>query len=98
MDVKKASQTAKDYLLDLFEGEEIMNIGLEEIEFDNSSKNWSVTVGFSRPWDYSNKSPTTPTLFGELSQPLARSYKIVRINDSSGQVLAVKDRTLTSTT
>ena len=65
MDVKKASQTAKDYLLDLFEGEEIMNIGLEEIEFDNSSKNWSVTVGFSRPWDYSNKSPTTPTLFGE---------------------------------
>ena len=75
MDVKEAARTAKDYLLDLFEGEETMNVGLEEIDFDDSSKSWSVTVGFSRPWDYSNKSPMTPTLFGELSQPLTRSYQ-----------------------
>ena len=98
MDVREAARTAKDYLLDLFEGEEIMNVGLQEIDFDDSSKNWSVTVGFSRPWDYSNKSPMTPTLFGELSQPLTRSYKIVRINDQSGRVLAVKDRMLTHST
>ena len=98
MDVKEAARTAKDYLLDLFEGEEIMNVGLEEIDFDDSSKSWSVTVGFWRPWDYSNKSPMTPTLFGELSQPLTRSFKIVRINDQSGRVLAVKDRMLTHST
>ena len=98
MDVKEAARTAKDYLLDLFEGEEIINVGLEEIEFDDSSKNWSITVGFWRPWDYSNKSPMTLTLFGELSRPLTRSYKIVRINDQSGRVVAVKDRTLTNAT
>ena len=40
----------------------------------------------------------TPTLFGELSQSLTRSYKIVRINDQSGRVLAVKDRMLTHST
>ena len=98
MDVQEAARSAKDYLLDPFEGEEIMNVGLEEIEFDDSSKNWPITVGFSRPWDYSNKSPMTPTLFGELSQSLTRSYKIVRINDQSSRVLAVKDRMLTTPT
>jgi hypothetical protein len=36
MDVKETARTAKDYLLDLFEGEEIMNVGLEEIDFDDS--------------------------------------------------------------
>ena len=38
MDVKEAARTAKNYLLDLFEGEEIMNVGLEEIDFDDSSE------------------------------------------------------------
>jgi hypothetical protein len=40
----------------------------------------------------------TLTLFGELSRPLTRSYKIVRINDQSGRVVAVKDRMLTNAT
>lgn len=65
---------------------------------EGSRTNRSVTVGFSRPWDYSNKSPMTLTLFGELSRPLTRSYKIVRINDQSGRVVAVKDRMLTNAT
>ena len=43
---------------------------------------------------FTNKSQITPTLLGDLSQPLSRSYKIVRINDPSGRVLAIKDRIL----
>ena len=53
MDVKEAAKLAKDYVVDLFAEEGIGNVGLEEIELrpgpDGSF--WSVTVGFSRPWD-----------------------------------------------
>ena len=51
MDVKEAVRTAKDYLTDLFVDEEVVNIGLEEVVFDDATNRWSITIGFSRPWD-----------------------------------------------
>ena len=44
MEVKQAVQEAKEYLLDLFEGEEIVYVGLEEVEFDHGSDEWKVTL------------------------------------------------------
>ena len=55
MDVMEATQTAKRYIVELFTGEQIANVGLEEVEFDDTRDEWSVTIGFSRPWD--NHSP-----------------------------------------
>ena len=90
MDVKEAVQTAKKYVAELFVDEMIENIGLEEVEFNNTSNNWEVTIGFSRSWQanilaaaLSNKHP-------------GRSYKLVCINDDSGKVLSLKDRVLTA--
>ena len=89
MDVKEAVQTAKSYVAELFTDETIGNIGLEEVEFNNASNNWEVTIGFSRPWQ-------TNILVAALSnQHPTRSYKLVCINDDSGQVLSLKDRVLT---
>ena len=51
MDVKEAVRTAKEYLSDLYEGEQIMNVGLEEVVFEDRLNSWRVTIGFSRPWD-----------------------------------------------
>ena len=89
MDVREAAQAAKEYLINLFDGEEIAHVGLEEVEFDDASNNWKITIGFSRPWDHRN--PLTAAL-GE-GRP-ARSYKVVRINDDDGRVISVKDRVL----
>ncbi len=50
MDVKEAVRTAKKYVAELFTDETIANGGLEEVEFNNTSNNWEVTIGFSRPW------------------------------------------------
>ena len=50
MDVRDATRTAKEYLVDLFDGEEIMHVGLEEVVFDETSNRWGITIGFSRPW------------------------------------------------
>ena len=89
MEVKQAVQEAKEYLLDLFEGEEIEYVGLEEVEFDHESDEWKVTLGFSRPWD------RPKSLSAALrDEPLRRSFKIVRINDANGKVTSVRDRSL----
>jgi len=85
MDVKEAVQVAKDYIIDLFGEEGIVDVGLEEVDFDESD-NWIVTIGFSRSWNRNIGS----VLGGQVS----RSYKAVRIQDEDGRVLSVKDRTL----
>jgi hypothetical protein len=84
MDVKEAARTALDYVADLFEQENIMDLGLEEVEQDQTGA-WRVTVGFSRPWDYPKGN--LAVLGGGQR---ARSYKVVRIVDD--KVLSVKNR------
>ena len=89
MDVKEAARTAKDYIADLFADERITNVGLEEIEKETNQRFWSVTVGFSRPWD--NRGSVS-TIIGQTG--LRRSYKLLRIDDETGAVHSVKDRVL----
>ena len=86
MDVKAVAQMAKTYVADLFSDEGIINVGLEEVEFDEDQNKWIVTVGFSRPWDRRN-------LIDALKQP-GRSYKVLHIADTDGRVLSLEDRVL----
>ena len=55
MDVKTASLMAKKYLIDLFEDEGISNVGLEEVEFDELSNSWRITIGFSPAMGYQKR-------------------------------------------
>lgn len=85
MDVKEAVQVAKNYVIDLFGEEGIVDVGLEEVDLDQL-ENWVVTIGFSRPWNRNIGS----VLGGQVS----RSYKAIRIQDEGGKVLSIKDRAL----
>ena len=89
MEVKQAVRMAKRYVIDLFEAEQITDVGLEEIVFDEKSDSWNVTIGFSRPWD--QKGPLVAAL---AERRPARSYKVVRIHDQSLEVESVRDRFL----
>ncbi len=91
MDVKEAAHKAKNYLTDLYSDEAITNVGLEEVEFDDLSRDWSITVGFSRPWNH--RGPLVSALIEGRSD---RSYKAVRIHDADGRVVSLKDRLLTA--
>lgn len=89
MDVKEAVARAKTYLAELYSDEKISNVGLEEVELNDQSNTWTITIGFSRPWD----EPRNP--FAAItSQPLVlkRSYKIVRVSNIDGTILSVKNR------
>ena len=89
MDVKQAAIAAKLYLIELYEDENITNVGLEEIEFDHMVYEWKITFGFSRPWDQG--SPIGQALAGARPN---RSYKVIRVSDEDGQVMSVRDRIL----
>ena len=85
MDTKRAVDIAKSYVAELFFGEGVYNLGLEEVEFDSTRSEWRVTVGFSREWDGRGS-------LAELTGiPRARSYKVVRLN-ADGQVLAMTNQ------
>jgi hypothetical protein len=89
VDVKEAVALAKTYTQELFVDEKIENLGLEEVEFDDRSGIWSVTIGFSRPFD----GPQTgvAAAIAQMS-PRKREYKIVRIADADQKLLAVRNR------
>jgi hypothetical protein len=86
MDVKEAVALAKKYVAEVFAGEPINDVGLEEVEFDEGAGIWSVTIGFSRPWE------TTRGVAALL--PAKRDYKVVRISDADKKMLSVKNRAL----
>jgi hypothetical protein len=88
MNVKDAVKTAINYVIELFSQEELTNVGLEEVIFDENEKCWQVTVGFSRPWDYH-----PDAVFKGLAPNAlpSRQYKVVQVTES-GEVKAVKIR------
>lgn len=90
MNVKEAAQQGISHIVDLFQTENLTNVGLEEIVFDDRDGEWIVTVGFSRPWDYPERSAGLGAILNQGQQP-KRSYKIVRIRDFDGEVIAVKN-------
>ena len=68
MDVKAAVIMAKDHVADVFLGEDIRNVGLEEVEFDDSLGRWIVTIGFLPAMGHEKRSQCSPR--GEPSRPL----------------------------
>lgn len=88
MDAKQAVSRAKEYLSDLFAGERISEVGLEEVDFDGASNEWKITLGFSRPWERRSN------LGAALGGPPPRSYKVIRIHDPDGEIKSLTDRVL----
>lgn len=86
MDVKEAVKIAKQYTADVFDDEGVRGLALEEIEYDESSGDWLVTVSFLPKLD-------PMASLGKLAgiKPLARQYKVVRI-DNRGNTLSIKRR------
>ncbi len=84
MDVKLAVEKAKAFVIELFANEQIRNLGLEEVEFDESEHAWLITLGFTRPWDQAN-------FASKLGMLEPRTYKIIRISED-GTVVSVKNR------
>ncbi|MGH7091275.1 MAG: hypothetical protein ACREFQ_20460 [Stellaceae bacterium] len=89
MQVREAVAAAKKYVSEIFSEERIMQLTLEEVEFDEATEIWNITVGFSWPWDAPQNALSLMTR--DLSQ-WRRRYKVVRISDETGKPLSIKNR------
>lgn len=89
MDAQDAIALAKDQVKTIFADEKIVNVGLEELDYDPADGIWKITVGFSRPWDLNNSNRLSEV----LNVPrFRRTYKIVKIDDRTARFLSVSNR------
>lgn len=76
----EAANAAIDYLKSFYSGAK--NVVLEEVEWSEEKKSWSVTISFENiESGENNPSNINPKI-----------YKIFRIDNTSGQVIAMKSR------
>lgn len=90
MDVKEAVNKAMAAASDLFGPEMLNNLQLEEVDFDERTGTWQITLGFDVP----NTNPMKgigAALSGD--RMYIRKYKVFHV-DSTGNVKSVKIRTL----
>jgi hypothetical protein len=91
MDVQQAVKSAKNWVLDVMQDEKPVNLGLEEVEFDDEKQIWKITLGFSRPWNSTKNALSTLT--GDTA--LRRAYRTILINDNDGRVKGMVRKTST---
>ncbi|MCX7112919.1 MAG: hypothetical protein NTX45_22940 [Proteobacteria bacterium] len=100
-----AVSRAKKYLLELDPQDNITDLRLEEVEFIESEKLWSITLGFFRPHQSTTKSDLVNSLKSkksigrffdqEKAEDLGfvnRIYKRLTIDAESGDFKAMKIR------
>lgn len=88
INVQVAAQQAVNYLQNLAPhmGNPITNTRLEEIELSEDEKFWFITLGFDRLID--------DNLLGQLKQRAERDYRLFKIDAATGDVKAMKIRTV----
>lgn len=87
MDVKEAVGRAKEYVADLFAEERIAGVRLEEVVFEEiDGSNWKITISFHR-----QEVGAAAMLVSALGEQ-TRSSKVVTIDDHSGRVVSVTNR------
>ncbi|MEN6497885.1 MAG: hypothetical protein ABFD16_26600 [Thermoguttaceae bacterium] len=84
--VKQAVEKAVEFVQEMYEGQALDDLRLEEVERSDDNKLWSITLSFLKP-----PSP----LQSSLSLPRSREYKVVAVSAETGEVRSMKIRTLT---
>ena len=88
IDVKQAVRLAKKYFDELYEGEDLPNVLLEEIEITEDEKLWLITFGYDT--DHTVELPYD-TVLGPRVRHL-RDYKTVEVDAVTGELIALKIR------
>ena len=80
INAKEAATVAIEYLKSFYSGAK--NVMLEEVELSEEKKIWSITIGFENIEAHDNGP----------SKIIPKMYKIFRIDNTTGQVTAMKSR------
>ena len=83
IDVKQAAQTASTYFADLYAGQGVSGVRLEEVEITEDGKFWLITLSFP------DRDPSPSNLFLAGTN---RQYKVFKVDATTGQVVSMKIR------
>jgi hypothetical protein len=89
IEVKQAIQIAQDYIKELYTGDEIRDLSLEEVEVAEDNKFWLVTLAFTKQM----MQPLNP-MEAMTGPKYARFYKELKIDAEGGQVRSMKNKKL----
>ncbi|HUY92679.1 MAG TPA: hypothetical protein VMV10_28320 [Pirellulales bacterium] len=89
LEVKQVVQAAAQFVQDMYQGEGIVDLRLEEVERLHDKNQWAVTLSFARP----PKHPLAQALAGSSMQ---RDYKILIVDASTGAIESMRIRELES--
>ncbi len=89
IDVKEAVAGAVDYVGDLFVGERVLDVRLEEVELSEDDRFWYITLSFVRE---SKPVSELQKALGEALGRMQREYKMFVIQSADGKVKSMKIR------
>lgn len=92
IELKEAIKKAYEYIDLMYEGENLPNKLLEEIEYDEGADTWKVVIGFDS--DHVTTKTTGPSLFPSTVKEKERKYKQLRIKGETGEFIKMLDQML----
>jgi hypothetical protein len=94
IDVKQAVANAVKFLTDMFAGEPIMDVRLEEVELSEDGQYWYITLSMLRKPGESGRIPSVAESLQSFIGRMDREYKVLAVRAQDGQVQSMKIRQL----
>ena len=93
INVKEAVQRALTEAQEFYANQELLDLALEEVERSDDGNYWLITLGFLVPNRNQTRGPLA-ALTGTEASPYVRKYKLFKIDAATGEVLAMKIRSV----
>ncbi len=81
MDVKQATQSAWNYLINLY-GDQVSNLRLEEVELSDDGQYWLITLSYQH----------ASHIQAILKPDIQRQYKVFKMKATDGEIVSMKIR------
>jgi hypothetical protein len=92
IDVKQAVKAATAFAREMFDGDELRHLRVEEVELSDDQRLWNITLGWVEPAVKAKASPLIPAYGQDEIQKLPRVYKVFDVDAESGAVQSMKIR------
>ncbi len=86
--VKEAVAEARNAAKDFFDNNPLVDLQLEEVEYDETTNTWMITLGFN----VEDMSPVHGIGAAFSNQKYIRKYKLFKVNGETGKVMSMKIR------
>lgn len=93
--IKQAVQKAREYFAELFSNDNVKDLALEEVKFDDERNAWLVTLGFKSHREKTITAPSTTRLGStDIITESLREYKTFNLNPETGDLLSIDMRSV----